>query len=83
MNFYILNRNRFNDTEYAFGEPIQLKTGDFDKCEVCESPISMRKWLPPLKVKLSKPSYGDFVFGTFATFLASEQFMQKYQIYLK
>lgn len=60
MNFYIINRNRFDDNKYSFGEPIDKKIGDFEKCEDCGSPISMRKWLPPFNVKLSKPSYDDF-----------------------
>ncbi|MDF2984708.1 MAG: hypothetical protein K0R50_218 [Eubacterium sp.] len=79
MDFYVINNNRFNDSKYAFGESIDQKTGDFEICEVCKSPISMRRWLPPFNVKLSKPSYGDFVFGTFTTFLVSEVFKQKYE----
>ncbi|MEA4826010.1 MAG: hypothetical protein VB130_05185 [Clostridium sp.] len=80
MNFYVIVRDRFNDSEYTFGESVDKKTGDFEKCQVCGSPVSMRKWLPPLKVKLSKPSYGDFVFGTFITCLVSEKFKQQYEI---
>lgn len=79
MKFYVINQQLFNDDHYAYGEQVDQKTGDFDKCDICRAPISSRKWLPPLKVKLSKPSYGDFVFGTFSTFLASEHFKQKYQ----
>lgn len=79
MNFFVVDRQRFNDNEYAYGEQVDQKTGDYEKCETCGSPISMRKWLPPLKAKLSKPSYGDFVFGTFTTFLVTERFKKEYE----
>lgn len=79
MKFFVMNIKRFNDTEFAYGEQVELVTGDFEKCVDCGLPIGMRKWLPPLKAKLSKPFYGDFVYGTFTTFLASENFKQKYE----
>ncbi|MCX7747061.1 MAG: hypothetical protein N2645_09250 [Clostridia bacterium] len=79
MKFYVINRNLFNDSDYAYGEEVEHKTGEFEKCEECGKPISMRKWLPPLKAKLSRPSYGDFVFGTFSTFLVSERFKLEYE----
>lgn len=78
MTFYVVDRQRFNDKEYAYGEQVDQNTGEFEKCEICGSAVSMRKWLPPLKVKLSKPSYGDFVFGTFYSFLVSERFRNEY-----
>lgn len=78
MQFYIMQNKRFNDVDYAYGEQIDLRTGDFDKCEFCGLPISMRKWLQPRKVKLSKPSFGDFVYGTFPAFLVSERFREEY-----
>jgi hypothetical protein len=79
MNFYVVNRHFFDDKEYAYGEQVDQKTGDFEKCDICGSAISMRKWLTPLKAKLSKPSYGDFVFGTFTTFLVTERFKKEYE----
>jgi len=79
MSFYVINMHLFDDKKYAYGEQVDQKTGDFEKCEICGSPISMRKWLPPLKAKLSKPSYGDFVFGTFTTFLVTERFKKEYE----
>ncbi len=80
MSFYVINMHLFDDKKYAYGEQVDQKTGDFEKCDICGSAISMRKWLPPLKVKLSKPSYGDFVFGTFTTFLVTEDFKREYEI---
>lgn len=79
MKFFVMERQRFNDNEYAYGEQVDQKTGDFEKCDICGSAISMRKWLPPLKAKLSKQSYGDFVFGTFTTFLVTERFKIEYE----
>lgn len=79
MRFYVINMHLFDDNKYAYGEQVDQKTGGFEKCEICGSPISMRKWLPPLKAKLSKPSYGDFVFGTFTTFLVTERFKKEYE----
>lgn len=79
MEFYVIDRgNRFMDDRFAYGEVVDLVTGDFEKCEVCEAPVGMREWLPPRKVRLSKPFYGDFVFGTFSTFLCSENFKEKF-----
>ena len=69
----------FYDCMYAYGEQVNQETGDFEKCDICGSPISMRRWLPPLKVKLSKPVYGDFVFGSISKFLVSECFEKKYE----
>jgi hypothetical protein len=78
MNFYIINNNLFDDSRYAYGEEMDHHTGNYEKCNVCGKPISMRKWMPPLKAKLSKPLYGDFVFGTFSNFLTSERFKKGY-----
>jgi len=78
MKFYIIENSRYYDNNFAFGEQINPETGDFQKCEKCGNPISMRKWIPPFNVKLSKYSFGDFVFGDFITFLVSEDFKNKY-----
>lgn len=78
MNFFVLNNPGFEVAEYAYGEEIDLKTGDAPKCSVCGGTIGDREWLPPLKAKLSKTNYGDLVFGTFTYFLASERFMKAF-----
>lgn len=79
MDFYVIDRsNRFNDTKYAYGEEVEQKTGNYETCQVCGAPVSLREWLSPRKVKLSKPSYGDFVFGTFSTFLCSDNVKEEY-----
>lgn len=80
MDFYVIDKSsRYEDDKYAFGEHIDQKTGDFEVCEECKLPVGMREWVSPRKVKLSKPSFGDFVFGTFATFLCSERFKVEYE----
>lgn len=80
MQFYVLDKkNRFNDREYCFGEPINHNTGDFENCETCGLAVSSREWLPPYTIKLSKPVYGDVVLGTFVTFLASEKFKNEFE----
>ena len=80
MDFYVIDKsNRFEDGRYAFGEQIEQKTGDFEVCEECKLPVGMRQWLSPRKLKLSKPIFGDFVFGTFSTFLCSERFKLAYE----
>jgi hypothetical protein len=67
-------------SEYAYGEdadPVNL--GDPLYCSKCGEPMSWKKWLNPKSVLLEKPKYGDFVYGTFDTFLVSENFKAKYQ----
>ena len=79
MEFFIVDKKRFT-SNYAFGEeadPVIL--GEPDYCEICGKPISLRKWLPPHKVILEKPVYGDFVFGGFSEMLVSKRFMQLYK----
>ena len=78
MKFYAINTHRFDDRTFAYGEELGLETGQNQKCKACGSAISDREWLPPLRVKLSQPSYGDFVFGTFSTFLVSDRFNTEY-----
>lgn len=79
MKFYILEKMRFT-SEYAYGEdadPVNL--GDPEYCPVCGSPMTWKKWLPPKNVILEKPKYGDFVYGTFDSFLVSENFKRNYE----
>ncbi len=48
MDFYVFNKaNRFEDDIYAFGEQIDLKTGEFEVCVECKLPLGMREWLSP------------------------------------
>ncbi|KPU46359.1 hypothetical protein OXPF_00310 [Oxobacter pfennigii] len=59
--FYLFDTSRFDDKQFAFGEDIEpISLGECEFCPKCGSPISQLKWLNPMYVKLSKPSYGDF-----------------------
>ena len=69
-------------SSYAYGEdddPVNLEEGDGLSCPVCGRPIGWKKWLQPKLVKLEKPKYGTFIYGTFDTFLVSEVFKEKYE----
>jgi hypothetical protein len=53
----------------------------FNRCPVCGGPISLRKWIPPIRIELSKREpnlWGDFVWGT-AYLLVSERFKTLYE----
>ncbi|HOL56854.1 MAG TPA: hypothetical protein PK351_06265 [Spirochaetota bacterium] len=53
-----------------------------DYCPVCGRAVSMLKWLPPHRVKLSsaKPEkWGDFVWGAGFTLLVSDRFKAIYE----
>lgn len=79
MQFYVLDRrNRFTDREFAYGEEITSETGDWERCPSCDAAVSSRRVLPPHEVTLSKTQYGDFVLGTFETFLVSERVRDLY-----
>ncbi len=78
MKFYVLDENLYYDTIYALGEKVDPKFGDSENCPYCGSALTSLKWLPPYKVKLTKPIFGDFVFGSVHPFLASENFKNKY-----
>ena len=71
MKFFVVTSPLFDDKEYAFAEPKDDMYGDFPKCETCGKPIGQREWLSPHKVKLSKKSVGDAVFGSIFPFLIS------------
>ena len=77
--FYMIDISRFDDKQFAFGEEVEpIVLGDCEYCPKCGKPISLMKWLNPMYVKLSKPAYGDFVYGTFEFFLVSSRFKEQY-----
>lgn len=79
MKFYVLENMSFTSS-YAYGEKGEpVHRGDPDYCPVCGSPMTWKRWLPPKSVILEKPKYGDFVYGTFDSFLVSENFKLKYE----
>ena len=77
--FFLLNRiNIFDDKYYAYAEPIEQVTGNVaPKCPKCGEAVGKLDWFEPRKIKLSKPKYGDFVYGV--RLLVSENFKNAYE----
>lgn len=70
-------------TKWAYAEPIgERKFADSQKCPVCGEPVSMMKWLPPYRIRLSNKNpkkWGDFVWGAFTPVLVSHRVNEIYQ----
>ncbi|WP_152559356.1 hypothetical protein [Tumebacillus flagellatus] len=82
MEFFILDSKLFDDRDFAYGEQVDQKTAEPEKkdiCSACGVAMGPRKWLSPRRVKLSKPSYGDVVHGSFSKFLVSSRFKELYE----
>lgn len=81
MEFYTFSSNiRFDDSRYAYAEKIEpINRGPADVCPTCGRPTSLLKWLHPRNIKLSRASYGDFVYGGMEFFIVSDRFVQKYK----
>jgi len=67
-DFYRLNAgNTFDDSKFAYCEPTDDAEYVDDisrpKCPKCGGGLSSLYWVEPRKVILSKPKYGDFVYG--------------------
>lgn len=86
MRFYVLKPEggiRFG-TKWAYAEevdPVVISEEAAAYCPVCGRPVSMLKWLPPHRVKLSsaKPEkWGDFVWGPYPL-LVSGRFKEAYE----
>lgn len=67
---------------WAYAEILSYdNSGDSQKCPVCGGAVSLRRWLPPHKIKLSsaKPEkWGDFVWGAGFPLLVSCRFKEIY-----
>jgi len=70
-------------TKWAYAESLEPSNiGDSQKCPVCGGAVSLRRWLPPHRIKLSsgKPSkWGDFVWGAGFPLLVSSKFKEIYE----
>lgn len=77
--FFLLNTiDIFDDKKYAYTEPIEIVTGEVGPiCPKCGAPVGWLDWIEPRRVKLSKPKYGDFVYGL--RMLVSENFKNAYE----
>lgn len=77
--FYRLTTVSFNDSKFAYCEPIGAKydRSRTPRCPKCGAAIGSMYWIEPRKVILSKPKYGDFIFGN--EYLVSERFKETYE----
>jgi hypothetical protein len=80
MNFCVLKPNggiRFG-TKWAYADQVDpVLHGEGSKCPVCGGPVSLLRWLPPHRIKLSsaKPEkWGDFVWGAGFDLIVSARF---------
>jgi hypothetical protein len=80
MSFYVLNNHLFDDDDYGISDRIEpINRAPADRCEVCNSPISLKKWLPPYNVKVTKKRLGDIIVGDVHPFLVSQKFKDLYE----
>lgn len=86
MKFYVLEpEGGLFGTKWAYAdkvEPVVMSDEAEDYCPVCGQAVSMLKWLPPYRVKLSSADpkkWGDFVWGAGFTLLVSERFKAIYE----
>ena len=80
MEFYIEDNDLFNDTEFAYGELIGIANyGAATKCEECGSYLTMKKWLPPYNIRVSKKRVGDFILGAGFKYIVSNRLREKFE----
>lgn len=70
-------------TKWAYAVTVDpSEYGEPEKCPACGGPVTMKKWLPPHRIKLSsaKPEkWGDFVWGAGFPLLVSARFIEIYK----
>ncbi len=80
MSFHVLNNHLFDDDDFAISEKIPpINLAPADRCEVCNSPISLKKWLLPYNVRVTKKRLGDIIVGDVHPFLVSQKFKDLYE----
>lgn len=84
MKFYVLEPDgMLFGTKWSYGEKVgKAKYGDGPDCPICGRPVGGREWLPPHRIKVSSAKaekWGDFLWGTFFPFMASERFKTMYE----
>lgn len=83
--FYVIEPSdgKMFGKKWAYADLIDpVNTGDSQKCPVCGQAVSLLKWLPPHRIKLSsaKPEkWGDFVWGAGFPLLVSGKFKEIYE----
>jgi len=83
-NFYVLKpEGMMFGTKWAYGEIAKPDyTGDADQCPVCGAAVSMLRWLPPHRLKLSSAQphkWGDFLWGAGFPLMVSNRFKMAYE----
>lgn len=84
-SFYVLEPDGgiLFGTKWAYADQVNpVEFGEPEYCPVCKGPVSMKKWLPPHRIKLSsaKPEkWGDFVWGAGFPLLVSSRFIEIYK----
>ncbi len=85
MQFYVIKpeKGRFG-TKWAYSEAEEPREfADPNRCPVCGAILSLLKWLPPHRVKLSsaKPEkWPDFLWGVGEPFMVSGRFKSIYEV---
>ena len=75
MTFYVVRSDRFDDSSFAYGvEPSNVRLAPSAKCPICDSSLTIMKWLPPNQIAVSRRKLGDFIFGTFLNVVVSQKF---------
>jgi len=67
--------------KWAESEAVDRKNGNCLQCPLCGAPITMKQWMPPRKIKLTKPKYPDYVsYWAGDGIVVSERFKKAYEI---
>lgn len=80
MAHYFVENPRFDTSEFGYGDHFGATNfGPAQVCESCGSFLTMLRWISPHRMKVSRRTLGDFVFGTFVNFIVSSRFRALYQ----
>ena len=70
-------------TKWAYAEINEpSQDDDPDICPVCQEPVTLLKWIPPLNIKLSRShpnGWGDFLWGAGFYLMVSDRFKEIYE----
>jgi hypothetical protein len=84
-NFYVIkpgDRIIFG-RNWAYADTVEpINRGDCEYCPVCGQPVTMLKWLPPYRIKLSSANpnkWGDFLWGADFPLIVSARFKVIYE----
>lgn len=81
MNYYVINNELFDDSQFAYGTQ-KKENSNFGNAKICSSCgrfVSMLEWLPPFEVIVSRKELGDFIYGSYVGFIVSKNFKEKFE----